>query len=220
MEDILRRIAGCPPRQRSGRRTSGALRRRHGLLAGLVPLLGGFLSVTMLGQMTVGEQAFAAAAAALRDPSSVLASRSPGKRAAGPLMSSKPARPGAAREAGWGAPPAPAAFAAEATPPPPSLLPLDEPALPDPAAYLAQAIPPLEAVSVPGQGDAIPLPGGGGYIPTPFPWWPWGPPRVDNPPTVIPTIPEPSTWLLAIMGFLAAGAAMRRRPAMSVMRQD
>jgi hypothetical protein len=51
--------------------------------------------------------------------------------------------------------------------------------------------------STPGGGILVPPDDGGGDIPTP-------------PPTA--SVPEPASWAMMIVGFLAVGGALRRRP--------
>lgn len=75
-------------------------------------------------------------------------------------------------------------------------------------------------------GPFGPTPGGGGIVPSAPPISDPGPtptPTPTNPPTgevppSIPPVPEPSTWLLLIMGFFGIGAAVRRRSGLAALK--
>lgn len=145
--------------------------------------------------------------AALADPLSLFAERSPGGRGAGPLLSTKP---GLApeervlsevreRDPGPGIDPV---FGVA----PDGLAPGSDPAAGDPGG------------GDPGGGDPFGGgPGGGGPSFGPFaafnptqpellPFAPGSPPDPG-----IPAVPEPATWAMLILGFFAVGMAVRRR---------
>jgi hypothetical protein len=144
--------------------------------------------------------------AALADPLSLFADRSPGGRGAGPLLSTKP----------------------------PHERVLSEVRDRDPDPGIAPGIDPVFGLApdglVPGGGDppgdgppadgvfpgdsfgggtgsAPPFnPGQSGFLP-----FSQGPAAPSGPGPGIGAIPEPATWAMLILGFFAVGAAMRRR---------
>lgn len=67
-------------------------------------------------------------------------------------------------------------------------------------------------LSIPSIGDGSGAAGIPSFVEPPEPPEPPGPPEPPvEPPVVVPVVPEPSTWLMMIAGFMAVGAAMRRR---------
>lgn len=166
-----------------------------------------------------------------------LLARSPGARVGGVALKAKERRAGLASVASAASPagaearaavtPVASVLGAAATPEgavpgfAPGAFPADfvAPGIPVPAAGApaAGAAPgfggvPLPAVGglpifVPGGGGG----GGGGTTPNPGGGTPV-PPPISTVPGVVPGIPEPSTWLMLILGFGLTGGAMRRRP--------
>ena len=181
-----------------------------------VACLGG-LSVVAPGS-SIGQSALAL----LRDPSSILADRSPGARAAGALTqskASKASKPLSRRAANLSSAERPLQGVQAAL----------APAVGGPAASNAPIFPGLvdflpEAPGVAGDliapggegsgggfvpGFAFPVAGGGGggggfFVPPQPP----GVPDVGGPGGV----PEPATWFTLLVGFSAIGCALRRRP--------
>ena len=206
--------------------------RRRLAAAGAVALVT-IPALMLIGHGTAVESAVAAAIA---DPASILAARSPGARASGALTQTKLtqtkrryARSGVKRPGG----PTERVLGQSRTRPT-AALPLGEAV--DPLVGTPLDIPP-GAFGVVGGGDAAPLGpgvvafgntpvigigggvggggggvgggggGGGGTTPT-------------NPVTPpVSAVPEPSTWLMTIMGFAAAGIGLRRRRAANAHRR-
>lgn len=197
-------------------------RARKAILAGLVPVAAGFVTVTLAGQFSAGERAIASVAAALDDPAALLASRSPGTRAPGALMSSKGPRKAVHHERPV-AQEVPKEFTEQAAAPPEEQ--------PEPVALLAQPMTPLD-LPLPLEEAGLPQIGGGspdyvpGFTPPPIVWGSGGgqptptptptptpePTPTPTPTPTIPLVPEPATWALAIGGFALVGATLRRRP--------
>jgi hypothetical protein len=185
------------------------------LLAALAAVLVVFLLIAGGGNLLAagegGKSLAAKSLAMLRDPLSILGDRSPGERAAGALFNTKPdrARPG-------DKPPVHERVLSTVR---------DRPLIDLPALDLPPAMPlmlPDQAIVPPGLG----LPGDAIFEPmipsTPFPPlaigpFPGGPGPgggggggTVNPPGGGIGVPEPATWAMMILGFFAAGAAMRR----------
>jgi hypothetical protein len=177
-------------------------------------LAGGFLVVTALGGLAMGEKGMTAIATVIKDPASLLSARSPGGRGEGAMYSIKGARKvagtpvgdpgvgGPGRNSGGGAPagggddgtPVPSAFAANPIPDGTVGLPGGAPGVLGPA---GDGVTPV--ITGPGAPPTIipPLiPGGGGST---------------NPPPPVTAVPEPGTWLMLIVGFFATGYALRRQ---------
>jgi hypothetical protein len=185
----------------------------------LVPLLTGllFISVVELGHPAAGNVRKAGIIAALADPLSLFAARSPGERGAGALLSTKPGLGPAERVLSEVRDRDPAAGDAP---------PAADPLTPADVAALSDGIPgagglpggtggaggapafasPFFAPFAPGGGD----PGDPGLVGSPPPG---GPPGIIPPPPGggISAVPEPATWAMMILGFFGAGAALRRR---------
>ncbi|QQV76731.1 PEPxxWA-CTERM sorting domain-containing protein [Sphingomonas aliaeris] len=159
-----------------------------------------------------------AIAAALADPLSVFAARSPGGRAPGALTQTKPSRAKGTER--------PVKLAEVF----PSERVLSNVRTRQPDAFAPTGLP--DAVFVGPAGDAVPgidtitpvVPTGDGGVPifTPGgigPVVPGGgggtgePPPVTPPPVTppVPPVPEPTTWLMMIAGFFAIGHALRSR---------
>ncbi len=203
----------------------------------LVPLLVGlfFVAVAERGHPASGKAgARGALMAALTDPLSLFADRSPGGRGAGALLSTKPMKTAMAD-------PGPEervlAGVRDRDPPVdglPELPGLNDPAfaaapggLPpgggpgDPADPPAGGSPFSPFSSLPPLGGPGFVSGGGGPPGSDPPGS--GPPGTDPPgvgppgggppglPPVLSAVPEPGTWAMLIFGFFAVGAAMRRR---------
>ena len=171
-----------------------------------------FAAVVERGHPAISKVRQAGIIAALADPLSLFAERSPGERGGGALLSTKPGGPHERvlsevrdRDPPAGDPPADFAIAPE-----------DLAALPGGAPGAGGA---------PGDPGGDPLgdrffapsgPGGFGgpaFLPASFGSPPGGPiPPVIDP--IIPGaggVPEPATWAMLILGFFGVGAAMRRR---------
>jgi hypothetical protein len=197
---------------------------------GVVALAGAGAGVGLITLLVLAPSSPAATAARamLADPLRLLALRSPGERPAGAMLSVKPPRPGEPRP-----------ITGPAPPPRLSVLRIPQATGPGSATPIAPGgLPgaPLEPFT-----DS---PDGAEAYPPPFPppMWPWPEepdlvvgdpfptPPPTNPPPVTPPIlppvtpepplppttpiPEPSTWLLWILGFLGVGGLLRRgRPA-------
>jgi hypothetical protein len=150
---------------------------------------------------------------ALRNPLAILSDRSPGERAAGALVQSKPHMQVAPTER----------VLSPVLERPAAPIPVDLDNLPNRVQEVIQpsatsgpgtpggniAPPPLPIPGVPGSsGGLIPPPpgggGGGGVLPPPP-----GPP----PPPVITAVPEPATWIMMIVGVGLIGLQLRRRRA-------
>jgi len=208
----------------------------------LAPLLAGlfFVAVAGSGDPATGKATKAAAIlAALKDPLSLFAERSPGGRGAGALLSTKPGKQAALMDPG----PEERVLSQVRDRDPdfgglPALPGLDDPAFaPDPG---VDGLP--GGGGFPGGGGGGGGPGGGGFPgggggPFAGPFSPQfipggggppgggppgsdppgsGPPGTDPPggggiPPVTSAVPEPATWAVMILGFFAVGAAARRR---------
>jgi hypothetical protein len=159
------------------------------------------------------------AKAALEDPLTLLADRSPGSRPEGAMFASK-----AVRDAVNAVLP----VSREHMPPMAAELPVPDTGIPgvgpDPFLVPVQAGPPEaqpapeHAALVPPVGPFIGGPGNPGTLipigggPGTPPGTPPETPTVPEPP-VVPAIPEPSTWALMIMGFFMVGATLRAKTA-------
>lgn len=179
-----------------------------------------FIAVVLISAFLVlSNEQRAAIAQALRDPMSVLASRSPGERDAAKLRQTKqrkemvlPTTADMLRNAQVVAPdklsPDPDVFAKHSEGP----LPSDDALPTDGAAPPAGT--PVDLASHGGGGGGRFFPGPVGEIGGGGPGGGGGCKKGENceepPPPVIP-IPEPMTWLLIIAGFFALGGFMRRR---------
>lgn len=191
------------------------------------------LALVGLTVLSANQQGSSAIAAALKDPLSLLAQRSPGGRAPGALTQTKPVAAALADAPGSAVPVLPServlsnvrsrppivpGFAApgadllglgDAPVAPGELLPLGG-GIPVASGLGFAALPPIIGGGGAGGGSIAP-PGGGGGNPSP------GDSGVVPPdsggPSVPPVsgVPEPATWLTMIMGFLAIGGAMRKR---------
>ncbi|MDP1027834.1 PEP-CTERM sorting domain-containing protein [Sphingomonas sp. KR1UV-12] len=154
-----------------------------------------------------------ALASAMADPAAILAARSPGARAPGALTQTKLAYAhkapveralGQERTRPTAATPAGTPVAAL-----PSALPVTQQALGAPVAeatdplvtspgLVPTTLAPVSGVTGVGGGGGGNTGGGGGGTTTP----------VDPP---VSAVPEPSTWLMTILGFFTAGLGLRRR---------
>jgi hypothetical protein len=168
----------------------------------------GVLGLTSVGVTSI--VAPSALAAALRDPSSLFAQRSPGERGLALLQTKHkkapppPAAPAADRAEGPRPEPAPVFALIEPGPNKPPVVYGDQP-LSSPE----ESIPPLADVEF--RPPPIDGPGGGGGVTT----------FIDTPgggggggggglvDTDEPSVPEPSVWAMLITGFFAVGWAMR-----------
>jgi hypothetical protein len=178
---------------------------------------------------SVSQESRTAFAEILRDPLSVLSERSPGERAPGALHRSKPAKQLAA--ATLPPPFAPAErVLSEVRTRPPILFgpdtPIVGPIVPEAAAptFVPAALNTVPVGNVPGLPGLpfIGIPPGPDDEVTPpgeEPETPDTPDTPDTPELPPPPIPEPGTWLTMIIGFLAAGLAMRRRRSFGTMRR-
>ena len=203
---------------------------RRGLgVAGAVALLS-VPTILLLGHGAAVESAIAAAIA---DPASILAARSPGGRAPGALSQSKLiqtkrryARSGVKRPAG-----PTERVLGQARTRPTDALPLGDAV--DPLIGTPFAIPQGAFGDVAGDGPAPVGPGAVGFAGTPITGigiggggggggvGGGGGGDGGTTPVVPPVsaVPEPSTWLMTIFGFFAAGIGLRRRRPASVGRQ-
>ena len=170
----------------------------------LTPILAGVVFALTLEGLAIGEAGRAAVVSALRDPTAMFAQRSPGSRGDGALQSTKGARrnvaPVVARPAPSGATPVdqvPAAYFAMPDLPVDNLLPT--PSVNDFAALAGSpfgGIPyfgglPIFGGGAPGSGPGLP-----GVVP-------------QNPPPPA-AVPEPTTWLMFLVGMFGSGALLRR----------
>ncbi|HEV2567067.1 MAG TPA: PEPxxWA-CTERM sorting domain-containing protein [Sphingomonas sp.] len=191
-------------------------------------LAAAFALVALGSAATLGEGMLNAGVAAARDMVDAVGGRSPGERTQASMTKGKPriavdrvaralprirdarasSQPPAAPAAAAAAPAALGAPAAEAAPA----------FVASPSAFAET--PGGVFVGSPGPGGVfVPsLPGGGGGGGGPILIVPPGetPPGTETPPTVTPPvvtapIPEPATWAMMLLGFGAAGAAMRTR---------
>jgi len=201
-------------------RTRFSLQKRAMVLS---PLAAGLFVSVVATPLLISEGSRAAFAAAVKDPLSLLAQRSPGERAPGAKHSTKPPR---IAQAGPVVPRervlpsvrerAPDISPAAAAAPEAGLPVVDAPvevAEAGPAPAVPFIAPPFF-----GPNTIVPGPGpdsGGNPGPGPGP----GPdpdPGTDPEPPV-PAVPEPATWAMLLAGFFATGAAMRwraRKPAL------
>lgn len=187
----------------------------------LVPLLVGllFMAVAELGHPAAGKVRRSGIIAALEDPLSLFADRSPGGRGSGPLLSTKPGlgpeervlSQVREREAPLGDPPAAGDPLSPVTPEDIAALPNGLPGSGDPPgaggdpgfgpAFFSPSFP--NALS-----DPPTIPGGGGPPGS-------SPPGLSDPlPPTLPgvaAVPEPATWAMMILGFFGVGVALRRR---------
>lgn len=194
-------------------------------LRSAAPLVAGLLCATVLGQLALGEKGMVAIAAAvkdpsslLRDPSSLLAARSPGERGEGAMYSTKGARKVASGTPGTGSP---------KDAPPANAVGGGTPGLPsNPSAFGA-----IPTDSVP-DGFVTPVGGPGGPVIgtdstpgtaplAPVPGVPLPGPNVSPPtPPVVTPVPEPGTWAMLIIGFFMTGMAIRRAKRAGAVKQD
>jgi hypothetical protein len=177
----------------------------------LVPFLIGVVSMAETSPFAVGKASTGSGGglmAALKDPLSLFAERSPGERGAGALLSTKPDKPEERvlssereREPPLGAasvPPDPAfSFAPDA---------------------LANSLPQERVLGDARDGPFIPL--GNFFDPdispgrsfnTVPPGGPGGGVGIPTDPGIPSGIPEPGTWAMLILGFFGIGMAARRR---------
>jgi hypothetical protein len=210
------------PRRRRASSTHRKSRTRLPWKRGL--LLAFLLTGTFVA--SVSQESRTAFAEILRDPLSVLSERSPGERAPGALHRSKPAKQLAA--ATLPPPFAPAErVLSEVRTRPPILFGPDTPIsgliAPEAAAptFVPAALSTVPGGSVPGLPGLpfIGIPPGSDDDVTPPGEEPETPDTPDTPELPPPPIPEPGTWLTMILGFLAAGLAMRRRRSFGTMRR-
>ena len=181
-----------------------------------------FVAVAERGHPAISKVSGAAIVAALKDPLSLFADRSPGGRGSGALLSAK----------GHAGGPEERVLASERDRDPPlgvSPPPGDPPLVFDPVdpgaggTLPGGGAPPQEpGIGSPPLSQFFPLaalggpefiPGGGGGTPPPGST---PPPSTSTPgppggPGDIPGVPEPATWAMLILGFFAIGAALRRR---------
>ncbi|HEY4275476.1 MAG TPA: PEPxxWA-CTERM sorting domain-containing protein [Rhizomicrobium sp.] len=185
----------------------------------LVPLLIGVVSMADTSPSAIGKTSQVAGGgltAALKDPLSLFADRSPGERGSGALLSTKPGKPeervlsserDRAPPLGADSVPGDPAFSlapdalANALPQPEERVlsnELDGPAIPLGNAFDPDISPGRAFNAVP-PGGGVGGPGGGGI----------GAPPTD--PGIPSGIPEPGTWAMLILGFFGIGMAVRRR---------
>ena len=207
-----------PERETISQRRRTRLKRTLWLVPALVILF--FMSVVEHGHPAAGKAGKGGLLAALADPLSLFAARSPGERGGGALLSTKPGRPSERvlsnvrdRDPPLGDPGA------------------DDPGLPVTPEDVAALTPPADGAA-PGEGGGFGLPGGGGgpsfapfsgpggdpgFLPggglAPLTPPPGTPPPGTPPPSGpgISAVPEPATWAMMIIGFFSVGAAVRRR---------
>jgi hypothetical protein len=220
--------AGRPKKWRSGNRRGTVFRRPwSGLVIGLglLPLktitgIAGLGVAAAIAISAIGDGSGLSARAAQADAAALLDARSPGEREAGILLASKPAREpksmimSMAQERENGVPAlverALGRLGPSASADVPDLIPLPDLLLDgSPVQALASALGlPRSGAPVPSFAGGLPLPGGGGSgggggggpgSETPEP----------NPPVVSP-VPEPSSWIIMIAGFVLVGWVLRR----------
>ncbi len=198
---------------------ASARRRRAAAIAGGV-LAALLASVVGLDSYSNGGRGFAAVAAAAKDPAALFAGRSPGARAGGWLMQTKPGHPAEALSRREGPKPPPMSKDQTAITYAPKDHDMDTPA-PFSVAELAPT--PTEATALFTSFDPVPLedfvPGGGGGEDGPpggtTPTYPGG--GGGGAITLQSTpVPEPSVWAMLILGFFGVGAAMRARRRVSM----
>lgn len=173
----------------------------------------GLLVALVITPFAIGEGGRAALAAAVKDPASLFAQRSPGERAPGAMHSTKLPRLASAQTLPG---PRERVLPNERVREPAG--PLDEvpeTGLPiiDAPIEVVQSAPPAAAVPFarpfsPGMVIPGPDPGPG---PGPGPGSGPGPGPGPDPEPPLPPIPEPSTWAMLLAGFFTIGAALRRR---------
>jgi hypothetical protein len=174
-----------------------------------------FAAVVERGHPAISKARQAGIIAALADPLSLFAERSPGERGGGALLSTKPPHERVLsevrdRDPSAGDPPADPGFA---------VTPEDLAALPGGAPGAAGAPGDPGGDPLGNNFFAPPFPGGPGgppFLPAAFGGPPGGPPPSGPiPPVIDPpgagAVPEPATWAMLILGFFAVGAAIRRR---------
>ncbi len=210
---ILRESVGASLLARALGR-AGALSRSPAMARArqISPIVAGLVVALIVTPFAIGEGGRAALAAAVTDPASLLAQRSPGERAPGAMHSTKPPRVASARTSPTPrervlpaervrAPAVPLAEAPEAGLP-----------IIDAPIEVAEAVPPPGAVpfiTPPfGPGVVIPGPGPG---PNPGPGPGPNPAPGPDPQPPLPPIPEPATWAMLLTGFFGIGAALRWR---------
>jgi hypothetical protein len=181
-----------------------------------------FVAVAERGHPAISKASGAAIVAALKDPLSLFADRSPGGRGSGALLSTKGAKAGPEERV--------LSSVRDRDPPLGTSPVLDDPPFAfDPADLGTGGVlpgggaPPQEpAIGSPSLSPFSPLaalggpefiPGGGGGTPPPGST---PPPTTSTPgppggPGGIPGVPEPATWAMLILGFFAVGAALRRQ---------
>jgi len=179
------------------------------------PVAAGLFVAVVATPIMIGESGRAAFAAAVKDPASLLAQRSPGERAPGAKHSTKPPRiaqaaPALPRErvlpsVRERAPDVPTPAAAAA---PEAGLPVVE--APVQTAEAAPPAPDAPFLAPPFFGPNVLIPGPGPDNPGPGPGPGPGPDPEEPPPPPPPPVPEPATWAMLLAGFFATGAAMRR----------
>jgi len=180
----------------------------------LVPLLIGVVSMAETSPVAVGkasEGGRGGLMAALKDPLSLFAERSPGERGSGALLSTKPDKPEERV----------LSTERERTPPlGPGSVPPDPAFSLDPGA-LGDGLPGAPQERVLGgerDGPFIPLGSsfdpdispGRGFNAVP-PGGPGGGVGIPTDPGIPTGIPEPGTWAMLILGFFGIGMAARRR---------
>ena len=176
-----------------------------------------FMSVVEHGHPAVGKAGKTGLLAALADPLSLFAARSPGARGGGALLSTK------------GGPSERVLSTIRDRDPPPDPPGADNPGLPVTPEDVAALAPPAEgAAPGDGGGSGDPGPGGpsfGSFAPFSAPgggggFFPGGgaptfvPPPGSPPPGGgggVSAVPEPATWAMMIIGFFSVGAMVRRR---------
>jgi hypothetical protein len=174
----------------------------------LVPLLIGVVSMAENSPIAVGKASTGSGGglvAALKDPLSLFADRSPGERGSGALLSTKPPKPeervlSSERERDpLGVPPA-----------------AEDPAFSFAPDALANALPQERVLGGERDGPFIPL--GSYYDPdispgrfTALPPGGGGGGGIPIDPGIPTGVPEPATWAMLILGFFGIGMAMRRR---------
>jgi hypothetical protein len=207
VKQIFRR--GDEPPQSHGFAARRSMRRKRLLL--LAPVLAGlfFVAVAGHGDPAVSKVSIATIVAALKDPLSLFAERSPGGRGSGALLSTKP---------GW---------KTASTVPEERVLSTEREREPS-AGVLPAADIPAFAVSPEYFAASSDLPRGDEFAEDQgFGWPPFstfyfvpipGNPEITTWPVPGPTpssepiiaVPEPAAWVMMILGFFAVGVAMRR----------
>jgi hypothetical protein len=204
------------------------------LVSGFVGLF--FVAAVQQGDPATGKVSTTTLLAVLKDPLTLFAERSPGGRAEGALLPTKPPRErvlSTVRERE-----------------PTGTLPgVEDPVVAGVPGAAGPGGPAPEERVLSGEREGLPggfggAPGGfggpgfgrapGGLIPEDFATAPPGDPGIDDPgiggpgPTAPPPpglldpggapVPEPATWAMLILGFFAIGAALRRRTRLSCAR--